>query len=251
VDPAVLYRRIRRRVDLLDGEFIQNDEIGELAEESYFDLWDFLLDLLGDEGPWELATLSTVANQPYIDIALTTGCYRMLRLDAALDGNAYVPIERGQLGSDPWQVSPEQWQRATDVKYYARRGARASAASRLGSADSFAAWRLYFSRTPTAVHSVRLFYLPPPPIVLTDDDPATYTSFPDEWPEYVVADVAAKIAVRQESDPAPHERERERVRERIERYSKPHQVTQARKIVDARRWQAGELHEDDDGFRRR
>jgi hypothetical protein len=56
-----------------------------------------------------------------------------------------------------------------------------------------------------------------------------------------VADVAAKIAVRQEADPAPHERERERVRERIERYSKPHQVTQPRKIVDARRWQSADL----------
>jgi hypothetical protein len=246
VEPAQLYQRIRRRCDLGPSEFLTDDELGEIAEESYLDLWDFLIDLLGEEAPWELATVSTTGGQAYVDVPLATGCYRMLRLDASLGNDYYVPVERGQLGSDSWRVTPQTWQHASDVRYYARRGARAAAAARLGSVDSLTTWRIYFDPAPVAVYAVRLFYVPPPPIVISDDSPATYTSFPDEWPEYVVADVSAKVAVKQEADPAPHERERERVRDRIQRYSKPHQITQPRRILDQRRWQRGADFDPDD-----
>ncbi len=237
MEPSLLYERIRRRCDLVSSEFLDDAELGELCEESYLELWDILVDLLGEEAPWELATVNTTAGQAYVDVPLATGCYRLLRLDTALDGQQYVPLQRGQLGSDPWRVESRVWRHAADVRYYARRGARAGTAARVGSADSLATWRVYFDPTPIAVYPVRLFYVPPPPIVIADNSPLSYTSFPDEWPEYVVADVSAKVAVRQEADPAPHERERERVRDRIQRYSKPHQVTQPRTILDQRRWQ--------------
>ncbi len=220
-----------------------------MAEESYHDLWDVLITLLGEEAPWELTTVSTVAGQAFVNVVLGTGCYRLLRLDAAFAGSSsYVPIGRGQLASDAWPVNPEQWQSGTGVRYYARRGVRATAAQRIGSNNHFTTWRIYFTPTPVAVYSVRLFYVPPPLILISDDNPATYTSFPDEWPEYVVADVSAKVAAKQEADPGPHERERDRVIGLIERYSKPHQVTQAQTIVDARRWQADAFDTDDSGF---
>lgn len=217
-----------------------------MAEESYLDLWDFLIDLLGEEAPWEIATVNTVAGQGYVDVPLATGCYRLLRLDTALDGTHYVPIERGQLGSDPWRVESQQWHHATDVRYYARRGARATAALRIGSTDSLAAWRVHFNPVPSQVYPVRLFYVPPPLIGISDDDPATYTSFPDEFPEYVVADVSAQVAVKQEADPAPHERRLERAKERITRHYKPHQMTQPRRILDQRRWQNNDTFDPDD-----
>jgi hypothetical protein len=248
VAPDVIYRRIRRRCDLAPSEFLEDDELGEMAEESYLDLWDFLIGLLGEEAPWEIATVNTTAGQSYVDVPLTTGCYRLLRLDASLSGDYYVPIGRGQLGSDAWRVTPQTWQHASDVKYYARRGARAAAALRIGSSDSLAAWRVYFDPTPVAVYPVRLFYVPPPLIGISDDDPATYTSFPDEFPEWVVADVSAQVAVKQEADPAPHERRLERVKDRITRHYKPHQVTQPQRILDQRRWQGDDFDPDDSDF---
>lgn len=254
MQPSVLYRRIRRRCDLQDGEFIDDDEIGELAEEEYLALWDLMVTAHGGEdAPWELSSVSTVANQGYVDIPITAGCYRLLRLDADLGGPDYVPIDRGQLITDPWKVQAQQWTHATDVRYYARRGVRATAAARVsaGGPDALHTWRVHFTPTPTAVHTVRMFYVPPPILTLSDDDPATYSAFPDEHPEYVVAAVARKIAIRQEADPTPHESVLNEVREMIRTQATPIQVL-PRRILDQRRWQRDNFAgEDTDSFLRR
>jgi hypothetical protein len=90
--------------------------------------------------------------------------------------------------------------------------------------------------------------VPPPPITL-DVGTGDYTAFPDDFPEYVVADVCAKMMDKQEGDSAPFVTERERIKSRIERYAKPHQMNGPHTIADMRRLDAGDSEMD--SWRRR
>lgn len=245
--PADLYARILARADLSDSGYVSSNELGQMCEESYYDLYDFLVDQLGDEGPWERMTISTVPNQDFQDVLI--GVYRILRLEFAAGGSGqYLPVSSLNLASDPVDTLASNWADARSFKYFARRGVRISNDTRAaGTGVGFAPWRFYFSPVPSAVFSLRLYYLPPPAIIV--DNTGVYTQFPDDYPEYVVADVCAKIMDKQEADSAPFVAERERIKSRIERYSKPHQMNGPKLISNMRQYQGN--HEYDDWRRRR
>jgi hypothetical protein len=234
---ADFYQRARQRCDLQPSEFIQDPEIGQIAEEQYHELWDLLCDVLGEEMPFEISTFTTTANQDYTDVPITEGVYRILRFDANVNGQEYAPLWRGNLATDVMNIRPEQWRDASQVRYYGRRGLRAGNAARVGSADSFAAWRFYWDPIPARAYTGRLWYVPPPPIVIADDSPLAYTSFPDEWPEYAIAGTCAQIAIKQEADPAPFQAEKAAVEARIRLRAGKHQRQQPQTISDHRKFQ--------------
>lgn len=238
VAPADLYDRIRRRLDYQETNYLGADFLGPLCEESYFELWDFLIATFKDESPWERLTLSTVAGQDYVDVTVAQGVYRILRVDFKGSSDFWRPVDRVQLAADEIDGGVRSWESHKSFRYYARRAMRAPDSSRL--AGGFAAWRFYFSPTPGGVYELRLHYVPPPPIGLGSSNETTYTSFPDDFPEYVVADVCAKSLLRQELDPAPFEAERERIKARIMGYATPLEANSPRFVTDGRRWQTEE-----------
>ena len=73
--------------------------------------------------------------------------------------------------------------------------------------------------------------------MIADDSPLDYTSFPDEWPEYALAGTCAKIAVKQEADPAPFEAEKAALVARIRLMAGKHQRQQPQSIADHRKFQ--------------
>lgn len=271
MDPAALYTRVRRRLDLDESEVHLDLEIGQLAEESYFELWDLLIATMGDEAPWERRIFTTVAGQDYIDIDLVAqnggggapswpfeglpGVYRMVRWDFRGSGQVWYPLQRFALGAEPLDEQPRPWTEGSTIRYFARRNLRPTFAERAafaGALGAFSGWRVYFNPVPAGEYSVRLHYVPPPRIGLSDADPeAPYSVFPDEFPEYVVADVCAKLRVKEEADPTEFERERERIRTRIEAYYKPHQLNAPQFVHDHRRLQQHESVADIEAFWRR
>lgn len=248
--PADLYRQIRRRVNQFKSLHLEDEELGWLCEESYFDLWDFLIGALGTEAPWERTEITTTANQEYVDAAVTVGIYRLLRLELMDQGGLYEPIRPLNLTADPIDPRAESWVSPDSVRYFARRGARATKEARAGSATAFAAWRFYFSPVPLGVYTLRAYYVPPPPIVIESSE-SGYGLFPDEWPEYVIADVAAKLCAKMKEDPSPFMAERERVKSRIELYATPHQANMPKRIADLRRGEPDGLGFVDGLWRRR
>lgn len=240
MDADVLFARIRSRLDLEPSEFVSDLENGQLCEEAYFELWDILCSSLGDESPWDRITVSTVAEQDYVDLTLTNNIYRIVRIDVSLNGSRWVPMYPGVIGSDSLEVAASGWSDAESIVYYPRRGQRATAAARAAAPGGVAPWRIYFDPAPRAVHQVRVWAVPAPPVVIAagPEPPAgTYVSFPDDYPEYVVARVCAQLAVKQESDPAPFVIEAERIKATIERLNKPHQITAPKLMVDRRQYQ--------------
>lgn len=242
VAAATLFSRIRKRIDLENTAYLDDHaEIGPLAEESYFDLWDFLIATLGDEGPWERLTVNTTANVETVSIAGDENVYRVLRVDfLPAAGLSYVPLIRGNLATDPMQSLPLSWGAGmSGPRYYARRSVRSSPSTQ------YFDWLFYFNPVPAAVYPVRITYVAPPQIIMAGSN---YTTFPDEWPEYVTADVCAKLAAKQESDPGPFEAERERIRNRIERYAKPHNQAGPSFISNQRAYQPEHPADGIDGF---
>lgn len=249
-DPAVLYARIRNRLDLSNSSYLDDTtEIGQLCEDSYLELWDFLIDLLGDEGPWERTNVLTIPNQDFVDVAVSADVYRMLRLEFAAPGSTtYQPVRSLNLASDEISTQPRAWSSASSFRYFARRAPRASLTQRQAALGGLAPWRFYFSPAPSAAYALRLYYVPTPAINL-DFATGAYTNFPDDFPEYVVADVCAKLMDKQEAESAPFVTERERIKSRIERYAKPHQMNGPHLIADFR--SLGRDQEMDDWRRRR
>jgi len=243
VAAATMFSRIRKRADLENTAYIDDHaEIGPLCEESYFELWDILISLLGDEGPWERLTVNTTANTETIAIPEDEGIYRVLRVDFRPSaGLSFIPIIRGNLASDPLDSVARPWGAGVSgPRYYARRSTRMG-----GVSPNYFSWNFYFDPIPAAVYPVRITFVPPPPVVAAG---GSYVSFPEEWPEFVIPDVCAKLAAKQESDPAPFEAERERVRQRIERYAKPHNQAGPSFISNQRAFQPNEREDIQDGF---
>jgi hypothetical protein len=244
VVPATLYDRIRDRLDLANSGYLGDLEIGQACEEAYLDLWDFLIDRLGDEGPWERQNLVTVPNQDFVDMPVASNVYRLLRLEfPAPSSICYEPVRSLNLTSDEISGQAINFVNARSFRYFARRSSRASLAARTAVAGGFAAWRFYFSPVPSAAYTLRVYYVPPPAITFNTSN-GDYASFPDEFPEYVVADVCAKMMDKQEGDSAPFVTERERIKSRIERYAKPHQMNGPRRIADMRRLDTGDTEMD-------
>jgi hypothetical protein len=249
-DPSELYGRISTRLDLNDSSYLDDFEIGQLCEESYFDLWDFLIAQLGPEGPWSRINIATVAGLD--SVTVPSGIYRILRLEFAAPGSTlYLPASSLNLASDPIDAQPRSWADARSFRYFARRGVRVDDATRIAASGyGFAPWKFYFSPIPNAVYSLRLYYVPPPNILV--DGSGVYTTFPDDYPEYVVADVCAKLMDKQEADSAPFVAERERIKARIERYSTPHSMTGPKLISNMRQYgDDGGVSIEDDWRRRR
>jgi hypothetical protein len=169
-----------------------------------------------------------------VDVALTQGVYRLLRFEFKGSGTAYEPVQRLNMGADPIDDTASSWTGPGSFRYYARRSLRSDDSDRAGTSGAFSAWKFYFSPPPSAVYSLRIYYIPPPPITIGTSS-SGYTDFPNEYPEYVVADVCAKLAAKMKEDPGPFFAERDRIKDRIEKYAMPHQANMPIKIADMRR----------------
>jgi hypothetical protein len=124
------------------------------------------------------------------------------------------------------------WRRGEDITYIPSRQVREGPGT---TAD----WNLYFQPIPDGVYTFRAWYIPGPAIEFSG---ATVTTYPDEYPEFVVAYACAELAHRQEIDAVPFENARERIRARIERYGRPHQLTQSHRAADVRSLQVPKKH---------
>lgn len=248
MEVSKLYARIRTRLDLEPSEYVSDLENGNLCEEAYFELWDILISSLGEEAPWERATFFTVANQDYIDLELEDDVYRILRIDTSLQGDGvWRPIYPATLAAAMLGTTAQHWSGVPGLQYFARRSPRATQALREAAGVGYATWKLYFDPIPTAVHTVRVWYVPAPALTFTldEDDEPVLATVPDDYPEWVVAHVCSQLAAKQESDPTPFIAERGRVEDRIRRHAKPHQTTAPKRLADVRAVESGV---DYDGF---
>lgn len=246
---ADLYERINRRLDLEPSDYHTDEELEAVSVEAYLDMWDIMIAAMGEEAPWELTTLTTTPGQAYIDVLLSAGVYRMGRLDFRGNSESFEPMMRFNMASDPMHSTAQSWSGPGSVRYFARRAFRMDAALLTETTGRLFSWKIYFDPIPAAVHQVRLFFIPGPAIEFDAAGPVV--SYPNEWPEYVVNDVAAKMRMKEEADPTEFERSRDRQAVIIERYCKPHQINSPQFMADHRRLQSPDHDPAIDSFWRR
>lgn len=232
MDADVLYTRILRRVDRaevnLDAAttWLTRLEMQQLCLDSYLELLDIKISLLGTESPWTYRTYTVTAGTSSMSIPGADGVYRILRIDLQSSDGSWMPMMRGVLGSDVLDGTARPWRDGSDISYYLTRAAA------LSTGPYVYPWAVYYDPPTDASKTVRVWYNPVPAVTVNGS--GVVTAYPDEHPEFVTEDVAAKLAYKAQEDPRQFEDERERIRLRIERYSKPHNVTQPQLINDFR-----------------
>lgn len=245
---AELYQRVRRRLDIQPSSYLDDNEIGQVCTEQYLELYDLLYSSMGDEAPWQILSTNVVANTATLTLAEGNGIHRIVRIDFLGPGNIWDPVSRFELGDEGIDDNARAWVSARSFRYAARRSQRAANSVLVSAgAPAFASWNLYFTPKPAQAYALRIYYLPPPRIVVATNPSAppavTYSEFPDEFPEYVVEGAAAVFAAKQEIDPSPFITSKARIATSIERYYRPHQINQTRMVLDQRRMQTDELDE--------
>lgn len=234
MDADVLYTRILRRADLADvdidnGGWITRAELQQMCLDSYLELLDIKVSLLGTEAPWSRDTYTVSAAADSVSIPEADGVYRVLRIDMQSQDGSWMPLQRGVIGSDVLDGTARTWTDGADVSYYLTRAPAGDV-----SVPYAFGWTIYFDPPAAVSKTIRVWYVSVPVLVLGGDPGEEVTEYPNEHPEFVTEDVCAKIAYKGEVDPRQFEDERERIRLRIERYTKPHNMTQPQLINNQR-----------------
>lgn len=238
MDATTLYNRILTRADLSDNilttGWLRTAELQQMCLDSFLELLDIKISVLGTEASFQRETYDVSAGSDSLAIPAADGVYRVMRIDMQSADGSWMPLQRGVIGSDILDGTARTWHDGADVSYYITRSPAADPAVPY----SFA-WTVYFDPPTAAEKTIRVWYVAVPALTLGGGSGVEVTVYPNEHVEYVVEDVCAKIAYKGETDPRQFEGERERIRSRIERYTKPHNMTQPQLLNDQRALQIG------------
>jgi hypothetical protein len=186
---------VRQRYDLPDfstSTFVTLVAVNSAINESLQALYAILLDAWGDDYFTKLTSVSTTANQGYT--AYPTNFLRLQGIAWQRGTDDYVPLERASVDDMPdMMLSARAWT-TTRPKY------------RL-TLDG-----IRWTPAPNAVYTVWLHYVQLPAALSADGD--TFDAGPS-WDEWVVMDVCAKIAQREEKSIAEWLAKRSDVEARI------------------------------------
>lgn len=220
-----LVTRVRRRSDQENSTFVSDAELEQYIQESYFELYDLLIEAFGPEQFLDTYTSTTVAGTDTYALRTYVGeevleegqegadidyrplnIYKTLGLDVDING-FFSPIrpgtvyDRGHKGDDT-----QGWSTHGSPRYFLTTDI----------AQPYQCRRVHFYPTPRAAHNWRLLYIPTP-VPLSDAADATGQHFLHyaHWDEYIVLDAAAKVMEKEESDSTPLLRRLEAMRQRI------------------------------------
>jgi hypothetical protein len=217
---AGLVTRVRRRSDHENSTFVSDAEVQQYVQESYFELYDLLVESLGPQHFYANLSFSTAAGTaayaltdqlgdpgPFETFALPLDVYKILGVDVNVDGTlrpirATTPYERARSGEDTGG-----WPHAARVRYFF--------GTEVNTINQYRF--IAFTPTPRGVHTVRIHYVPMPQPLEGDTETGgsrTFLHFA-HWDEYIVLDAAAKVLEKEESDSSYLLRRLEAMRQRI------------------------------------
>lgn len=238
-----LIQRVRWRSDHENSTFVTDAELTQYIQESYFELYDLLIESLGPQHFMEAHNLVTTAGTPFYPLhsgppllllppdpppgddpppegeggtgepmppeqepPRPLNVYKMVGVDVEFNG-VYRPIRVGSVYDRDHKGGDTQgWTGPSSVRYF------------LTTTLQDIQYRvIHFSPTPRATHNVRLLYVPTPVPLVGDGFTFGDHSFLHyaHWDEYIVLDAAAKVLEKEESDSSFLLRRLEAMRQRI------------------------------------
>lgn len=217
---------VRQRADMVNSDFVTNDEINRYLNESISELYDMLISCKGQEWYMERHTFPTVANQQdYLIDPVAVPFYMLLGVDADMGGSTPIPLR-------PYMLDERHdrglWYAGSGWGYLERARYRLS-----GSVDQTTGvyqHRITLKPAPTASGTnITLLYIPHAPVL--DNDVDVWDGF-NGWEEYAVVDAAIKCLEKEESSTVALERRKERLMERIEGLAASHDNGFPERVVD-------------------
>lgn len=212
-----LVQRVRYRSDQENSTFVSDTELEQYIHESYFELFDLIIESEGPTHFWETYTFSTVAGQAnyrMLDSEDANGrpldIYKIIGVDVTVDGYAR-PIRPFRFPErNRWADDTGGWTDHRSVFY--------RFVTKINSSGALAGGRQYreviFQPPPQAVHTVTIQYIPTP-IEMSESGTEQRFLHYAHWDEYIVVDAAAKVLEKEESDAQHLYRRKAELRERI------------------------------------
>lgn len=206
---------IRQRADQENSEFISESELDSYVNASCGELFDLLVNT--NEDYYTSSSGITVSDSSGI-LPLPTNCYKIRGVDYAIDNTRYQTVRsfeflsRNQLNNSDSLLGNYPFH--PQVRYKI-----------LGN-------NLMLLPASQANGTYKLWFIPYFTILSSDSSSVDSAMLP--WIEYVVADCAAKLAAKEESDLRPFLAAKDGMRQRIQAtatirdQSEPHQVTRTR-----------------------
>lgn len=173
---------VRQRSDMVNDQFISDSELTSYINQSYFELYDILVQKYGDNyyvaNPYSISTDGS--NQLY---SLPTDFYKLLGVDLALSNTAdsYVTIRPFNFTDRNRYAVPnfQSFYGVTNMRY------------RLNGD------KLWLTSTPAGGQTIKVWYVPRLTTLSADGDTVDGIS---GWTEYIIVDACIKALAKQESD---------------------------------------------------
>jgi hypothetical protein len=203
VTRSTLRDRIRQRTDTVNSTFVSDAELNAWIDDALAEYRDAVVASFGEDYYTTSTTFTTTAgNQSY---ALGTVAPTFYKLSAVYvrDGNFRCPTLKATLR--------DLLEDTRDGGWSFSRGYSNVTYRIIGDNISFAP-------IPAGVHTVELWFMPAAPTLANDS--ATMDGI-DGWDEFVVAVVAVRVAIKEESDPSGHMDARSRAETRIRSMADP------------------------------
>lgn len=189
---------VRQRADMVRASgvytnaFVTDAELNSYINQSYFGLYDLLVQKYGDDYFVATPQLITTDGTNYM-YALAADCYKVLGVDLLIQGTnvIYTPIKRFNFGG-------------RESNYYT-------------------------GGTPQAGLNVRVWYIPRMTQLVADSDTCDGIS---GWTEYIIAEAAIKCKDKQESDTSVLQAELASVIRRIESAAENRDAGNPQTVVD-------------------
>lgn len=195
---ATLRTAIRQRSDMVNDQFVSDSELNSYINQSYFELYDLLVQKYGDNyyvaSPYTFTTDGT--NQLF---SLPSDFYKLLGVDLALSAtnDSYVTIRPFNFSDRNRYAVPnfQSFYGVTNMRY------------RLNGN------KLWLTPTPSSGQSIRLWYVPTLTTLASDSDTVDGIS---GWTEYIIVDACIKALTKQETDVSVYVLQKAELIKRIE-----------------------------------
>jgi hypothetical protein len=189
---------LRQRTDTENSTFFSDAELNSYLNQSYFELYDILVQKFGDnyyvQTPYTITTDGT--NDQY---SLPSDFYKLLGVDLALSNSldSFVTIQPFNFSDRNKYAVPnfQSFYGVTNLRY------------RLNGSQ------IWFTPIPASGQTVKVWYVPKMTTLTSDTDTVDGVS---GWTEYIIVDAAIKVMQKQQDDPSVFLNQKAGLLQRIE-----------------------------------
>jgi len=210
--------RTRQRADMVNSQFVTDTEFNNYINQSYFELYDLLVDCYEDyyvQTPYSFSTDGSTSQY-----TLPTDFYKLLGVDCAIStgSNGRVTLQKFDFIERNRYVYPNitgTFMGVFNLRY------------------RLVGNTLMFIPTPSSGQGITVWYIPRMTQLLADTDMAVGVN---GWTEYIITDAAIKAMQKQESDVSILMAQKQMLRQRIEDSAMNRDAGQADTISATRAW---------------